>query len=181
MFDGKHVAGVVLVNTTYTNPLMTTILPRLMTALQPLIEIMSHIQVWLFPLFWVSAWQSYLSGATHMSVRIAHGPDVTRSQLKHTALAAPRANPAVVAKGNLAMLHWDATDALSRLTVPVLVLGGDGDIVTKPSASEYIAASTPTSQLSIKSRSNHMSVLDQSKSYLDDIDRSLEALPTHKV
>jgi len=176
LFDGRHIAGAVLVNTTYTNPLRTMILPRLMTVLQPLIELVAQIQVWLFPLAWLSAWQSYLSGSTHMSVRLVHGADVTRSQLEHTALASTRSNPAVVAKGDIAMFHWDATNAMSLLTVPVLVLGGDTDIVTKPSASEYISASAPSSQLEIEHRANHMSVLDRAPSYHGAIDGFLSAM-----
>jgi len=181
LFDGKHVAGAVLINTTYTNPLRTMILPRLMTALQPVIELVSRIEVWLYPLAWLSAWQSYLSGSTHMSVRLAHGPEVTRSQLEHTALATTRSNPAIVAKGNLAMLHWDATDAMAFLSIPVLVLGGDRDIVTKPSASEYIAASTPTSQVKIEARSNHMSVLDEAGAYHRSIDAFLSEIATSSL
>ena len=165
LFDGRHIAGAVLVNTTYTTPLRTMILPGLMTALQPLIELVARIQVWLFPLAWLSAWQRYLSGSTHKSVRLVHGAAVTRSQLDHTALASTRSNPAVVAKGDIAMFHKKTTNTISLLTVPVRVLGGDSDIVTKPSASEYIAASAPSSELEIKHRANHMSVLDQAPSY----------------
>ena len=39
LFDGRHVAGVVLVNTTYTNPLRTMILPRLALALRPILKL----------------------------------------------------------------------------------------------------------------------------------------------
>ena len=47
--------------------------------------------------------------------------------------------PAVQAKGNLAMFRWDVSAALPFIDKPVLVIGGDSDIVTKLVASRVIA------------------------------------------
>jgi pimeloyl-ACP methyl ester carboxylesterase len=169
MFDGRLIAGVVLVNTTYTNPLATMIMPRLALALRPLLEVLFRVEAWLLPLTWIGAWQSYLSGSSYIANRIAHGPHVTRSQLEHVTLVATRNNPAVVARGNVAMFRWDAEGALRQIGVPVLVLSGEGDIVTRPSASDYIAASTPASRLTVVERANHMSILDEAQAYHREI------------
>lgn len=164
------VAGLVLLNTTYTNPLRTMVFSRLLTALQkPLLEPMMRLTVWLHPLVWLSKWQSYLSGSTHAAMRLGFGKFVTRSQLEHTALLATRAPPAIEAKGDLAMLNWDATGALARARVPVLAIGGDLDIVTKLEASEAIAGETPSARLRVVEGVNHMGPMEQSELYNEEI------------
>jgi pimeloyl-ACP methyl ester carboxylesterase len=165
LFDGSRIAGVVLVNTSYTNPLKTMILSGLLTALQPVIELMCRLQIWLQPVVWLGAWQGYLSGSAHIANRITFGKTPTRDELEHVTLISTRNPPGVIAEGILAMLHWDATDALQFSQTPVLVIGGHNDIVTKPEASEYIAASCPTSKLVLVEGANHMSFLDMSEHY----------------
>ena len=162
---GTKVKGVVLLNTTYTNPLKTMVLPGVALALRPLLELIFRLTVWLEPLAWANSWQSYLSGSTHMANRIAFGPRVTRSQLNYTSLLTTRNSPGAQAQGNLAMFRWDATDALTNTSVPVLVIGGKNDIVTKASASERIAATIPNAQLQIIPGANHMSFLDEADTY----------------
>ena len=59
--------------------------------------------------------------------------------------------PAVSAHGDLAMFRWDSEMALARTGVPVLVVGGERDIVTKPEASRAIAAARqPLSRIRVK-------------------------------
>jgi pimeloyl-ACP methyl ester carboxylesterase len=162
----RRVAGVVLVNTTYTNPLKTMILAPLVTALRrPLIEPMMRRAIWLQPLAWLSAWQSYLSGSAHLANRLGFGRYVTRSQLEHTTLLATRNPPAVQAKGNLAMFRWDVLATLPQITKPVLVLGGDVDIVTKLEASRVIAGAIPQARLQVVDGVNHMGFLERSDIY----------------
>lgn len=160
------VAGVVLVNTTYTNPLHTMIASPLAQALRwPVLEPLMRLAVWLQPLVWLGAWQSYLSGSAHMANRLGFGHYVTRSQLEHTTLLATRNPPGVQARGNLAMFDWDATGALAKLKTPVLVIGGDLDIVTKLEASRTIALSAFNSQLAPVEGVNHMGFLEQAEVY----------------
>lgn len=163
---GDRVVGVVLLNTTYTNPLRTMILSGLAQALRwPVLEPMMRLAVWLQPLAWLGAWQSYLSGSAHLANRLGFGRYVTRSQLEHTTLLATRNAPGRQAQGNLAMFRWDATDALAGLPVPVLVIGGDMDIVTKLEASERIAGSTSNATLLKVEGVNHMGFLERADVY----------------
>ncbi len=165
-FVRDRVAGVVLINTTYTNPLRTMIFSGLLTALQkPVLEPLFHVMAWLQPLFWLGAWQGYLSGSAHMANRLGFGRSVTRSQLEHTTLLATRNPPGVQARGNLAMFHWDATGALRDLGIPLLVLGGALDIVTRPEASRVIAGEAPEAALVIIDGVNHMGFLERADSY----------------
>jgi pimeloyl-ACP methyl ester carboxylesterase len=176
LFDGTRIAGVVLLNTSYTNPLRTMIFARVLTPLQPLIEIFLRLQMWLLPLTWLSAWQSYLSGSAHIANRFTFGRGVTRHELDHVTFISTRNLPAVVAEGELAMLHWDATDAVSQCLAPVLVIGGRNDPVTKPEASEYIDASAANAKLVLIEGGNHMSFLDKREYYHELLRTYLQAL-----
>lgn len=165
-----RVAGIVLLNTTFTNPLKTMIFSRTLLALQkPVLEPIAHLTIWLQPLVWISKWQSYLSGSSHAALRLGFGRFVTRSQLEHAALLATRAPPAIEAKGDLAMFHWDAACALAKLRKPLLVIGGDLDIVTKLGASEEIAGESPSGKLQVVQGVNHMGPLEQAEIYNEAI------------
>lgn len=147
----------VLFNTTYTDPLRTMTLSRLLQALRkPLLVPMMYLQIWLWPLVWLMQWQSYLSGSQHIAVRSGFGRDVTRSQLDHTALLMTRNSPAVVARGDLAMMRWDGAEGVAKLAAPTLVLGGTRDIVTRFEASEAIVSLAPDARLQAASGANHM-------------------------
>jgi pimeloyl-ACP methyl ester carboxylesterase len=162
----KHVAGVVLLNTTFTNPLHTIILSGLVRVLRwPVIEPMMRLKILLQPLSWASSWQSYLSGSAHIATRLGFGRYVTRSQLDRTTLLMTVNPPAVSAHGDLAMFRWDSRMALARTGVPVLVIGGSKDIVTKPEASRTIAASVPHAELQIVEGVNHMGPVERASEY----------------
>jgi pimeloyl-ACP methyl ester carboxylesterase len=163
---GGRVAGAVLVNTTYTNPLETMVLSGLAKALRwPVLEPMMRLASWLQPLAWLSGWQSYLSGSAHMANRLGFGDFVTRSQLEHTTLLSVRNPPGASAKGNLAMFRWDGLAGLPNLAAPTLVIGGDKDIVTKLEASLVIAEIAPQAELRTMNRVNHMGFLERADLY----------------
>ena len=171
----ESVAGLVLVNTTYTNPLRTMVLGGLAQALRwPLLEPLFRLTIWLQPLAWLSAWQSYLSGAAHLANRIGFASQVTRSQLEHNTLLATRNPPGVSARGNLAMFRWDAAGALQAIAVPTLILAGDSDLVTKCEASQTLARATPGSRLEVISDANHLGFLERSEIYNEEITRFCE-------
>ncbi|HEY0101945.1 MAG TPA: alpha/beta hydrolase [Brevundimonas sp.] len=162
---GERIKAVVLFNTTHTNPLRTMILSRLARALQkPVLEPLFRLMIFLKPLVWLGAWQGYLSGSSHLAHRLGFGPDVTRSQLEHATKLSTRNPPDVLARGNLAMFRWDATNALSGLPCPVLVIGGDVDIVTKCEAGQQIATSA-AGDFTVVPRANHMGFLEQQDVY----------------
>lgn len=158
----ERVAGAVLVNTTYTDPLKTMIASGLLQALRrPVLEPVMRLTILLQPLAWLGLWQSYLSGWAHAVNRLGFGKYVTRSQLEHTTLLSTRNPPGDIQRGNLAMLRWDATGAMAQVAVPVLVIAGDVDIVTKPEAGATIAASTPGATLTMVEGVNHMGFLER--------------------
>lgn len=173
----KRIAGIALFNTTYTNPLKTMVLSGLVQALRkPLIVPMLYLEIWLAPLAWLSSWQSYLSGSTHISARFGFGRFVTRSQLDHVALLMTRAWPAVTARGDLAMIRWDGSPGLTNLTVPTLVVGGGVDIITKAEASETIADRVSHADLRIIEGANHMGPVERADLYNKDLIVFAEAI-----
>ena len=134
---------------------------------KPVLEPAMKLVIALQPLVWLSKWQSYLSGSSHAAHRLGFGRSVTRSQLEHVTLLSTRNPPAAEARGNLAMLHWDATDALVNSPIPALVIGGDLDIVTKLEASQAIAGSTPQATLRVIGGANHLGPMERAGLYND--------------
>lgn len=162
----RRLAGVVLLNTTYTNPLNTMIFGGFWRAIQkPVLEPLMKLTILLQPLVWLSNWQSYLSGSAQLAHRLGFGRFVTRSQLEHATLLATRNPPGAEARGNLAMFAWDATGALHGSPVPIVVVGGDIDIVTKVEASEVIAGETETASLQVVEGVNHLGPLERADVY----------------
>ena len=174
---GRQIARVVLLNTTYTDPTHTMVLGGLVRALRPLVTAGLRLTAWLQPVAWLSAWQSYLSGAAHLANRFGFGGEATRSQLEHTTLLATRNPPGVQARGIRAMLGWDADGALARVDCPILVIAGGVDLVTKREASEHIVRTSPGATLRSVPDANHMGFLEQAGVYSAEILAFVEALP----
>ena len=171
-YFNAHVAGTVLVNTTYTNPLKTMILSGLAKAIRwPLLEPLMRLAILLQPLVWLGAWQSYLSGSAHMASRLGFGKYVTRSQLEHATLLSTRNSPGNICLGNLAMFRWDATKAMANITPPLLVLAGDLDVVTKPEAGHVISSDHARGLYEAFEGANHMGFLERPDVYTSAIAR----------
>jgi pimeloyl-ACP methyl ester carboxylesterase len=137
---GPQVKGLILLHTTYVNPLNTAFGSAFWKAIErPILVPLNHLTVWLAPLAWLSNWQSFFSGNLHIVTRIASfSGRQTWGQLNHGAWLAAKAWPAVVARGNLAMLEFDEQATLPHIEIPTLVLAGRHDRMTVPQASEVI-------------------------------------------
>ena len=166
----RRVAGIVLMNTTHTNPLRTMLLARLFTALQPVVEAACKLETVISPLTWAMNWQAWLSGATHLAARLAgFGTRPTREQLDRTALLPTKTSPAVQARGNLAMLRWSVTDRLGRIDVPALVFAGGRDLITKDHAGETIAETLPQGRLVRVGDAGHMGPVERAAFYNEQL------------
>jgi pimeloyl-ACP methyl ester carboxylesterase len=157
-----RVAGLALVHTTYTNPVRTTKNAGLYTALErPLIVPLLYLTIWLSPLVWLMSWLSYLNGTAHLSTRQSGfvGGE-TWQQLDFATRFQPQASPAVLARGMLGMLHYDATATLKTIDLPTLVVPGACDPLCLPSASQRMAQDIPAAQLSPLSPAKHMGLIE---------------------
>jgi pimeloyl-ACP methyl ester carboxylesterase len=154
---GTKVRGLVLVQGTYTNPVKTTSNAGLYTALQkPILEPLCHLMVWLSPLVAALNWLGFLNGSAHRSTeKDSFSGNETRGQLDALTWAYCTAPPDVVGRGMLAMMRYDATDVLSRIPIPTLILAGDNDRTCLPEAGRYMADRIPQAQLVELAQSKH--------------------------
>lgn len=159
---GSRVSKLVLVHTTYKNPLHTMFLSGLFTALQkPLVEPLLYLQIWLSPVFWLLNCLSYQNGSVHSSVaRNGFAGNGSTSQQDLIARYYLVDSPAVLARGTLAMLEYDATATLPTIKIPVLVVGAEEDPVTTVQASQKIAADVSHGTLVTLRPAKHFGLLE---------------------
>lgn len=164
---GSRVASAVLVHTTYTNPLRTMSMSGLYSALQkPLIEPLLHLTVWLSPVVWLMNWLSYLNGSAHRSTaRQSFAGTETRGQLNFASSYTVQTSPAVLARGALGMLRYDAQDALTRLTIPVQVIAAESDPVCLPEASQFMASRIPSARLETLAPARHLGLMERNQDF----------------
>jgi pimeloyl-ACP methyl ester carboxylesterase len=168
-----RVAGIVLCDTTYTSPVKTAMLAPLWQALQkPVIEPLLHLTVWLSPVVWLMNIQSYLNGTTHWTTRLtSFAGKQTWGQIDLASRLSSLASPAVVARGMLAMLKFDEAATLRRIGVPLLVISGVNDRLTRKEASEYISQQAPKGTLSPIEPAGHLSLLERHETVNESVGR----------
>ncbi len=71
----------------------------------------------------------------------------------------------MLAKGILAMLRWDETATIPRITVPTLIITSDHDKLTLPRASEEMHRLIPGSELLMVKPAGHPGFLERSAEY----------------
>jgi pimeloyl-ACP methyl ester carboxylesterase len=159
---GDRVRAIALVQTTYTNPVRTASMAGLFTTLErPVIVPLLHLTIWLSPLIWLSNMMSYLNGSALLSTRSSgFAGTETWEELDFVARFQLQASPAVMARGMLGMLRYDATSVLKDINVPALVLAGDRDPVCKPEASRRMHRDIPGAQLTQLVPAKHMGLIE---------------------
>lgn len=158
---GKRVSKLVLVHTTYTNPLRTTRWGALYTALQePVIRPLLYLQIGLSPLMWLMTWLSYWNGSVHSStLRNGFSLSTSRSKLDFAADFTPYASPGILARGGLGMLQYDCTATLPSISIPVLLIAAENDPLTLASASERMASEIPNAKLRTLPATKHLGMI----------------------
>jgi pimeloyl-ACP methyl ester carboxylesterase len=165
----RRIAGLILADTTYINPVKTSIFSKFLRAVQkPLLEPLLYLTIVLSPLFWLMSWLSYFNGSLHISVELSgYKGTETRGQLEFSALLSALAWPAVLARGTLAMFNYDETATLSTINVPVLLIVGVSDIATRPAASIRMKAELPQAELVTLKPGGHMSLMEQNQQFAE--------------
>lgn len=167
----QKIAGLILVDGTYTNPVKTTTLNKLLMVLQkPLLQPLLYLAIVLSPLLWLISWLSYLNGSTLLTTEISGftGRE-TRGQLNFSTLIGIKASPGILARGVLAMFKFDETATLPQISVPTLVVVGKSDIATRPFASQRISTEVPQAQLSVLSPGGHMALMESNQQFSEII------------
>jgi pimeloyl-ACP methyl ester carboxylesterase len=159
---GDRVRAIALVQTTYTNPVRTTTMANLLTLLQrPVLVPLLHLTIWLSPLIWLSNLLAYLNGSALLSTKSSgFAGTETWEELDFVARFQLQASPAVMARGMLGMLRYDATAVLKGINVPTLVVAGDRDSVCKPEASDRMHRDIPEATLTHLAPAKHMGLIE---------------------
>jgi pimeloyl-ACP methyl ester carboxylesterase len=164
---GHEVAGLVLGHVTYTNPVLTTARPRLTTALQkPVFEPLCHLTAAASPLVRVLAWLSYLDGSAHRSLASSlFSGNETWEQVEYLARYYLQSSPGAAAHYTLAMFGYDVTATLGRITVPTLIVAGDGDRNCTPAVHEFMARAIPGARLLMLRPARHGGLLEHYRAF----------------
>jgi pimeloyl-ACP methyl ester carboxylesterase len=166
-----RVAGLVLVDTSPTNPTRTTTGAGFFRAIQqPLLTPLLHLVAWVWPLVWVMNWLSYFNGSSHVTTMLTgFAGSESRGQLdlatRYTALV----SPAVLAHQTLAMFRYDASDVLEQLRLPVLLLTGHLDRMIVPETSRHMQAAIPGSGLETLTPAGHMAIFERHEQFTDAV------------
>ncbi|HZY18120.1 MAG TPA: alpha/beta hydrolase [Ramlibacter sp.] len=164
---GKEVRGIVQANTTYTNPVDTKQNPERSRKLQkPVYEPALRVVDAASPAFRALGFLAYQSGLAHLQLASQSFAGMQSwEQLDQTARYAYRSSPRVAARGVLAMLNWDASDVLQRVNVATLIISGEQDVTTLPSASDRMAQEIPSARQVRVSPAAHMGPVEQDRRY----------------
>ena len=177
---GSRVIGLVLTHTTPTNPVRTTSGAAFFTAIEkPVLVPLMYLTIALSPLVWLMNWLSFLNGSAHLSTKqSSFGGTETWEQIDFFTRFQPEASPAVMARGMLGMMRYDATQTLARISVPTLIVAGDRDSVTKPEASERIRSGIPGARLIKLAPAKHLGLIEHHPRYAEVVRDFVNAAQT---
>ena len=163
---GSVISGIALAQSTYTNPVRTRTNGWLLSAIQkPIIEPLLHLTIWLSPLVWVMNWLSYWNGSTHRSAASSSFAGTeTRGQLDFAASFQPRISPAVVARGSLAMLDYEAPIVRAD-DLQTLVIAGDRDSETPREANEELLERCGGGAFFLLAPAKHLGVIERHEEF----------------
>jgi pimeloyl-ACP methyl ester carboxylesterase len=175
---GDRVKGLVLNATTPTNPVRTVKGAPLFAAIEtPILKPLMYLTIALSPLVWLMNWMSYLNGSAHISTKMTgFGGTETWQQIDFAALFQAKASPAVLARGMLGMMQYDASTRMRGINVPTLIIPGEIDPVCKPEASLQMHAAIPGSSLQPLPMAKHLGFLEYHETfatYVENFARSI--------
>lgn len=141
----QQVAGIVLGQTTYKNPVETTSMAAFYRAIQkPVLEPLCYLMIAVAPLAWVMNCWSYCNGSVHRTNHKSFFSGAeSREQLRFISRYSLQSWPGVVARGLLGMFRFDATAILPSITVPTIVIDGRRDSSCLPEASKQMVELIP--------------------------------------
>jgi pimeloyl-ACP methyl ester carboxylesterase len=159
---GTKVSKLVLVHSTYTNPLKTMAFGKQLLAIQKwIIEPLIYVQIYTWPLIWIADYLCYMNGSLHWSLqRTGFAGKATRQQVDFVARFYANDSPAVLARGALGMLAFDGTGAFPLIKIPVLVVGAEQDPLTNIEASRTIAKEISSAKLLVFDPAKHFGLIE---------------------
>jgi pimeloyl-ACP methyl ester carboxylesterase len=179
--DEMRVHGLALVHTTYTNPLRTTRYGAFYSAIEkPVIVPLLYLTIALSPLVWLTNLLSYLNGRSHRSAhKQSFSGAESRGQLNFVARYAPLQSPAVLARGMLAMLRFDESQSIKKISVPATVVAAERDPVTLPQASRFLADVIPKAPYVVIPAGRHQAHFEFNSAFMQALRNFVEASLTN--
>lgn len=163
---GKRVTGLVLMDTTDTNPLETARFGAFWRALQrPVFVPLWYATITLSPVVRAINWLSYLNGSSHLVKRLlGFAGRQTWRQVDFACRLTAKASPAVAARMSLASIEYDESQTLPAISVPVLVLAGENDRVTRLDVNRRLQQRIPDARL-VSVPGGHFALLEQHEAF----------------
>ena len=173
---GTRVAALVLHATTHTNPVRTVKGAPFFTAIETsVLKPLMYLTIALSPLVWLMNWMSYLNGSSHLTTkRISFGGAEMWDQIDFAARFQAKASPAVLARGMLGMMRYDATETMREIDVPTIVVPGEIDPLCNPEASERMRAAIPNAELRVLPLAKHLGFIEHHKMFAEYVQRFTE-------
>ncbi|MCT7951956.1 alpha/beta hydrolase [Ancylothrix sp. C2] len=164
---GTKLAKLILVDTSYINPVKTSILSGLLQVLQkPVLEPMLYLTIFLSPLLWLLTWLSYFNGSLYLTVELSgYTGKETRGQLDFSAYLSALGEPGVLARGTLAMLKLEESATLKAINIPVLLVTGASDIAIVPETSWRMKALLPQAEIVTLKPGGHMALMELNEEF----------------
>lgn len=161
-FFHENVKGIILIHTTYTDPVRTSAFNNVMLAIKkPLLVPLNYLTIAISPIMRIINFFSYLNGSAHLLARYSvFEGHVTRDQLDFAAKYLYKASPAINARGTLGMFNYDCENSIQNIHVPTLIIAGEYDRLTLKGASEIMCKKIQNSTLKII-QSGHAGILEQ--------------------
>ncbi len=179
----ERVAGLVLSHTTPRNPVRTTKGAAFFTAIEkPVLVPLLYLTIFLSPIVWLMNWLSYWNGTAHLITKFgSFAGTETWEQVEFATQFQPKASPAVLARGMLGMMNYDATATLPGIKIPTLVVTGDKDTTTKPEAGEEIRAAIPGASLLTLRPAKHLGLIEHHRTFAGAVAKFADGVEATKV
>lgn len=160
----RQIKGVIIQNSTFTNPFKTCLFPAVMLVLQqPVIVPFLKFVIRHPRLFGLLSRVNYLNGLNVIFYRfLLFNGDQTSHQLRFICKLSALCPPEVTAEGILRTLEFNVGSALQNISAPCLVISGTNDRIVRPFAGTHIASRIPVAQIKTIA-GGHLNLVDHAQ------------------
>lgn len=175
---GSRVTGLVFMDTTFANPLETARFGAFWRALQaPVFVPLWYTSIALSPLVRVTNWLGYLNGSWHLTKRLlGFAGRQTWRQVDFVCRLSAKGSPAVAARMALASVKFNEWNTLPTIPVPVLVLAGENDRLTRFDVNRQLQQRIPSAKLESFQPAGHYALLEQHEAFSRAVSEFVESL-----
>lgn len=180
---GNRVTGLVFMDTTFANPLETARWGAFWRALQaPVFVPLWYASIALSPLMRVMNWAGYLNGSWHLATRLlGFAGRQTWRQVDFVSRMSAKASPAIAARMALASVKFNEWKTLPMIPVPVLVLAGENDRLTRFDVNQQLQQRIPNARLAPFHPGGHYALFEHHEAFNRAVGKFVESLQNERV